>query len=97
MAFLVFSLNALAEVELDARLPELTDTHATEAATVARRNKKRSELAVSTALVARSWRLRHDEPRAQAVIAQAALELAAGEEISARARRHLARAKGAPA
>ena len=92
-AFLVFSLNALAEVELGARLPDAAETHATEAAALARRIKNRSELAVATSLVARSWRLRGDEPRARAVIAEATAELTSDEEISSRARRHLAQAK----
>ena len=94
-AFLVFSLNGLAEVELGARLPEPAEAHATEAAALARRIKNRSELAVATSLVARSWRLRGDEPRARAVIAEATAELTAKEEISARARRYLAQAKAA--
>jgi hypothetical protein len=96
-AFLVFSLNALAEVELGARLPDAAETHATEAAALARRIKNRSELAVATSLVARSWRLRGDEPRARAVIAEATAELTSDEEISSRARRYLAQAKGLPA
>jgi hypothetical protein len=96
-AFLVFALNALAEVELGARLPEPAEAHATEAAALARRIKNRSELAVATALVARSWRLRGDEPRARAVIAEATAELTSGEEISSHARRHLAQAKATPA
>ncbi len=92
-AFVVYALTALAEVELGLARYVSAEAHATEAAALARRIKSPSDFGIATALVAETFRARGDEPRARAVLADAASELAGGEEISARARLYLARAK----
>jgi DNA-binding SARP family transcriptional activator len=95
-AFLVYSLLALAEVELGLARYTNAEAHATEAAALARRIKSPSDLSVATALVAQSFRARGDEPGARQVLADASSELSSGEEVSARARLYLARAKARP-
>ena len=92
-AFLVFVVSALAEIELGLKQPEAAKAHAAEAAQLARKIKNRSDLAVATALAADAFRALNDEPRARAVLEDARAELGDGEEISARARHFLARAR----
>ncbi len=95
-AFLVYALNALADIELGLDRPADAEAHATEAAALAQRIKSRSDFSVATAIIAQSFRARGDEPGARRVLADASSELSGGEEISARARHFLARAKARP-
>jgi DNA-binding SARP family transcriptional activator/tetratricopeptide (TPR) repeat protein len=92
-AFLVFSLSALAELELELKRPQAAKAHASEAAVLARKIKSRSDFVVATVLTIDACRAQDDALSAKAVLEAAQAELEAGEEISARARHFLTRSK----